>query len=148
MTRRFAFAGLILLLLGSLATPVAAARASVDRIRNIDTVLAVAMPEDFPIASLMRATCTFVIRVERPDGSATETEICQLSDEPVMIPAFQGTAPDRAFRNSGGACLWMSDYWFAAQGSTVFASSFRYVVTPSGRVRATSTYPADPLVCE
>jgi hypothetical protein len=148
MTRRLAFATIIVLLSASLATPVAAARASVDRIEDLDTVLAVAMPDDFPIASLMRATCTFVIRVERPDGSATETQICQLSDEPVMIPAFQGAPPDRAFRNAGGACIWQSDYWFAADGSTVMASSFRYVVTPSGRVRATSHYPAEPLVCE
>ena len=148
MTRRFALATMILLLGASLATPVTAGRASVDRFEDVHSVLAVAMPDDFPIASLMRATCTFVMRVERPDGSATETQVCQLSDEPVMIPDFQGTAPDRAFRLSGGACAWTSDYWFTVDGSVVMASSFRYVVTPSGRIRATSTYPADPLVCE
>jgi hypothetical protein len=72
----------------------AAAKASVDRIENVDSVLAVATPEDFPVASLMRAECAWVQRVELPDGSATESQACDLSDEPVMIPEFQGSPPN------------------------------------------------------
>jgi hypothetical protein len=126
----------------------AAAKASVDRIENVDSVLAVATPEDFPVASLMRAECAWVQRVELPDGSATESQACDLSDEPVMIPAFQGSPPTRAFHNSTGPCQWTSDYWLAKDGSVVFASSVSYVVTPSGEVHARSWYPAEPLVCE
>jgi hypothetical protein len=130
------------------ASPVSAERASVDRIENFDTVLAVAFPDNFPLGSLMRAECSFLVRVERPDGSAIETQVCTLSDEPVMVPAFQGTPPEQAFRLDGGPCTWTSDYWWNVADSPVYADSFSYVVTPSGAVRATSTYPAVPLACE
>ena len=129
------------------ASPVAAGGAKVDRIAGFDTVLAVAMPEDFPIASLMRAHCSKLIRVERPDGSATEVQDCQLSDEPVMIPAFQGVPPTSAFIVEGGACQWTSDYWFNTQGIDVLAETFNYTVTPSGHVHVRSEYPAEPLAC-
>jgi hypothetical protein len=130
------------------ASPVSAERASVDRIEDFDTVLAVAFPDTFPLGSLMRAECSFLVRVERPDGSAAETQICTLSDEPVMVPEFQGAPPDQAFRLDGGPCTWTSDYWWNVADSPVYADSFSYVVTPAGAVRATSTYPAVPLVCE
>jgi hypothetical protein len=129
------------------SSPVAAG-GSVGVVRNFDTVLAVARPVDFPVASLMRARCAFVVRVERPDGSARETQVCELSDEPVMIPDFQGTPPTEAFIDESGACVWHSDYWASTDGSDVMASSVRIVVTPSGKVMATSTYPAEPLVCD
>jgi hypothetical protein len=140
----------MVLLAGScvgIASPVAAGGGSVEIIRDFDTVLAVARPVDFPVASLMRARCAFVVRVERPDGSARETQVCELSDEPVMIPQFQGAPPTRAFIDEAGACVWHSDYWAYRDGSDVLASSVRIVVTPSGQVMATSTYPAEPLVC-
>ncbi len=130
------------------ASPVSATRASVDVIENLDTVLAVAMPDDFPLGSLMRADCSRLVRVERPDGSAVETQTCTLSAEPVMVPTFQGVPPEQAFRLSGGSCTWTSDYWWNVAGSPVYADSFSYVVTPAGTVRATSTYPAIPLSCE
>jgi hypothetical protein len=130
------------------ASPVAAGGASVDIIRGFDSVVAVARPADFPVASLMRAHCAFVVRVERPDGSARETQVCELSDERVMIPAFQGVPPTNAFIDEGGACVWHSDYWAYKAGTDVLASSYRIVVTPSGQVMATSIYPAEPLVCE
>jgi hypothetical protein len=147
MARRLLALAVVVIVWALVAAPAVGARASVDRVENFDTVLAVAFPEDFPIASLMRADCAFVVRVEHPDGSARETEVCALSDEPVMIPAFQGTPPDRAFHFGGGACIWTSDYWFAVANTPVFAESFSYVVTPSGQVRITSTYPASPLRC-
>lgn len=139
---------LSLLLVGAVVTaPVAAGRATTDRISDISTVLAVSFGENFPLASLMRANCAFVHRVERPDGSARESMTCDLSDEPVMIPAFQGTPPDRAVVYGGGACTWTSDYWWNKADRPVYADSFRVVVTPAGKVHATSTYPAEPLSC-
>lgn len=142
----------MIVILGVLATvtagPVAAGGAQVDRIAAFDTVLAVAMPEDFPIASLMRAHCSKLIRIERPDGSATEIQDCQLSDEPVMIPAFQGVPPSQAFIVDGAACQWFSDYWGNTQGTSVLAERFTYTVTPSGHVHVESEYPAEPLACE
>jgi hypothetical protein len=142
----------MMVLLGVLASaavsPVAANGAKVDRLEQFETVLAVAMPDDFPVASLMRADCSSLIRIERPDGSATEIQDCQLSDRPVMIPAFQGQAPDQAFVTAFGPCLWHSDYWFYVAGLDVLAESIHYTVTPSGHVHAISEYPAQPLQCE
>lgn len=135
------------LILGG-AAPVSAGSGWVDRIDDVDTVLAVRFDDDFPIASLMRATCDWAQFVRLPDGSGTETLRCHLSNEPVMIPEFQGEAPDAAFVHGGGACLWTSDYWFARDGSIIMASAFDYVVTPSGQIRITADYPAKPLDCE
>ena len=73
---------------------------------------------------------------------------CQLTDNPVMIPEFQGSAPARAFHNGGGPCEWVSDYWFAKNVTDVFAASYSYIVTPSGHVTAHAEYPAVPLTCE
>jgi hypothetical protein len=143
---------LMIVLFGALAagttTPVAAHAATVDRLTNIPTVLAVRMDEDFPIASLMRATCTSLIRVERPDGSSIEVQDCLLSDEPVMIPAFQGVPPSQAFLLEIGPCAWHSDYWFTVAGLDVLAARVRLTVTPSGHVHVRSEYPAAPLTCE
>ncbi len=147
-SRSFGLAGVLAFAFGVMSVVPAAAGASVDRIENVDTVLAVASPDDFPIGSLMRAECAWVQRTERPDGSATELMVCDLSDEPVMIPEFQGSPPERVFRNSGGECDWFSDYWFAKDGTDVVAERYSYVVTPSGKVVARSWYPAEPLVCE
>lgn len=119
-----------------------------DRIEDVDTVVIVAMPDNFPVGSVMRADCAFVQRVEFPDGSARETQQCTLSDEPVMIPENQGSPPAAAFRHRTGPCEWVSDYWYAKNGTTVYATSSRLVVSPAGTVYATSTYPAEPLVCE
>jgi hypothetical protein len=147
MWKRVSMIALLGVLVSAAASPVAAKGAKVDRLENIETVLAVAMPDDFPIGSLMRATCSSLVRVERPDGSATEIQDCQLNTNPVMIPEFQGVPPKRAFVNTGGACLWFSDYWFNVAGTDVLAESFDYVVTPSGHVHARSEYPAEPLTC-
>lgn len=135
------FAGLII------ALPANAGGAFVDRIDNVDSILAVAFPDNYPVGSIMRAECAFVQRVQLPDGSATETLSCDLSDEPVMVPELQGSPPTSALNYGGGSCEWMSEYWFAKTGATVFAESYRVVVTPAGKVHATSTYPADPLDC-
>jgi hypothetical protein len=129
-------------------SPVAAGGGSTQRIEDFGSVLAVRFDADFPLGSLMRLDCDWLVRVEHRDGSAIETMRCTLSDDPVMIPEFQGSPPDSAFLHGGGACLWTSEYWWSVIGAPVYAASFSYVVTPSGEVRATSTYPADPLTCE
>lgn len=129
------------------ASPASAEGASVTRIENVRSVLAVALPDDFPLRSFMRVECSLLVRVERPDGSAVETQACTLSDEPVMIPERQGVPPDRSFRLSGGPCMWTSDYWWETADMPMYSDSFSYVVTPSGRVHVTSTYPAVPLAC-
>lgn len=148
MWKRVSMIALMGVLASVAAIPVVAAGAKVDRIGNFETVLAVAMPDDFPVASLMRADCSRLIRVERPDGSATEIMDCQLNSNPVMISEFQGSPPSKAFVHVGPACQWFSDYWFNTAGIDVLAESVRYTVTPSGRVHARSEYPADPLICE
>ena len=130
------------------ATAAFAGGASTDRVENFGSVVAVALPDNFPVGSLMRADCSFVERVQRPDGSAKETLVCDLSDEPVMVEAFQGEPPGRAFIDAGGECIWSSDYWWNTNETEVYADSFRVVVTPSGKVHATSTYPAELLVCD
>jgi hypothetical protein len=129
-------------------SPVAATGGSVERLSNVGSVLAVALPVDFPVASLMRANCSSLIRIERSDGSALEIQDCLLSDEPVMIQAFQGAPPSSSFVNEGGPCIWSSDYWFTVAGTDLAALRFRYTVTPSGHVHVRSEYPAEPLACE
>ena len=147
--RRFAAVTLALSAILVAALPVAAAKpATVDRVEGIDTVLAVRSDDDFPVGSLMRATCGSSQFLTRPDGSGVETMHCRLSSAPVMIPEFQGATPARTFKLRGGACVWTSDYWFTKNGSIVLAESFSYTVTPSGRVNVKAEYPVEPLVCE
>ena len=148
MSRRVPILSSVALMASLLCAPVAVGGASVDRIESFGTVLAVAFPESFPIGSLMRADCDWLTRVEHPDGSAEETMHCTLSDEPVMIPEFQGSPPLQAFRFSGGACTWTSDYWWTVIDAPVYAESFSYVVTPSGQVQTRASFPAEPLSCD
>lgn len=148
MTKRFVALALASGLLIGAAAPVSAGGAWVDRIEDVDTVLAVRFEEDFPLASLMRATCEWTQFVQHPDGSGVESLRCQLSDEPVMIPAFQGEPPRTAFVHGVDPCLWTSDYWLYRDESIVMAAAVHTVVTPSGHVTITAYYPAEPLVCE
>lgn len=147
MSRRFAPLLIAAFLAATLSSPAAAGGATVDRVENFGSVIAVAFGEDFPVASLMRADCEFAVRVHLPDGTARETMACQLSSDPVMIPEFQGVPPDRAVIYGGGACVWTSDYSWNTGGGELYADSFRVVVTPGGRVTAWSTYPSEPLDC-
>lgn len=140
------FAGLSVLILPG----VVLADGHVDVLENAPTVVPVVHPPttpDFPVASLSRADCEAIVRIEAEDGSAQEFMSCQLSDEPVMVPEFQGTAPESAIVDVGGECIWTSDYWYTKDGSEPMASAFELTVTPSGRVFAWSSYPAEPLVC-
>ena len=136
-----------LILVGGLAASAQAGGAWVDRVEGFQTVVAVAPIEGPPIGALMRADCSFAQLVQRPDGSSREILECRLSDEPVNVPEFQGTPPATAFTDSGGPCIWQSDYWAAKEGSTVYAESFEVTVTPSGRVTGKADYPETPLDC-
>ena len=72
-------------LLAGMLPGVAAADGHVDVIEDVPTVVAVvdeATTPDFPVASLSRADCDVVVRVEAEDGSSQEWMSCTLSDEP------------------------------------------------------------------
>jgi hypothetical protein len=101
------------------------------------TVVPVAFADNPAGVELMFAECDFVLRVERPDGSAVETQTCHLT-EPFFD--FPGTPPERAFTNTA-ECIWESDYWLNQPGSpVVVADSARLTVTPSGKVSVTTMY--------
>jgi hypothetical protein len=137
------------LLVAVIAAPVAAQEPQV--VENVPTVVAVVDPDTtpgFPAGGLMRANCAVVVRGTPDDGSATEWMACELTEEPVMIPENQGSPPTTTVTYGGGPCIWISDYIGASEGTEVLAEAFEVTVTPSGRVFAWSTYPAQPLECE
>ena len=135
----------VLLALGVIA-PAMASGAVTDRIDGpFVTVVATAYADNPFGFELMFAECDFVQRVELPDGSAKETQSCELTGPFVEFP---GTPPDQAFRDVADECEWASDYWTVTDGSTVVASSYSLTVTPSGQVHVTSTYAPDPLTLE
>ena len=128
----------------------AAADGHIEVLEDVATVVVVKDPAttpDFPVASLSRADCAVLVRVVNEDGSAEELQSCTLSDEPVMIPENQGTAPEATITDAGGECIWSSDYHFTMDESDVKASAFEVTFTPSGRVFAWASYPAEPLDC-
>ena len=88
--------------------------------------------------------CDWVQRVVHNDGSATETQQCQLTDPFVVFP---GIAPETAFINIGPPCIWQSDYFLTTTGEVVLAETGRLIVTPSGQVHVKTHYPAEPLDC-
>lgn len=149
MTRRIAsLLGFLLLSLAAVA-PATAGGGSVQRLEGLSTVVAVAFPDDFPVASLMRADCAWLQRVERADGSAVETMSCRLvTAPPLMFPENQGVPPKSAFIDAGGACTWTSDYWWTVADVPVYADSYRIVITPAGVVHVRAKYPATPLTCD
>lgn len=150
MNRRFAIGSLAAALSVMMLASVASADGHVDVIEDFPTVVSVVDPAatpDFPVGSLSRADCDVLVRIQAEDGSAEEWMSCQLSDEPVMVPEFQGMAPEDPIVDAGGECIWTSDYWYTNDGSEVKASAFELTVTPSGRVFAWSSYPAEPLDC-
>lgn len=132
------------------ALPAGAGGATKETIRDFETVVAVAYADnDFGVL-LMFADCAFLHRVEFPDGSAKETQSCQVTGPfDVFGDEFAGELPTKAFVDGGGECIWFSDYWINADPSVeIFATRYKSVVTPSGQVRATSHYAADPLTPE
>lgn len=144
-TRRGALLlGLALLATVITAVPAAfASGATADRVEGpFETVVPVADADNDFGVELMFAECAFVKRVERPDGSATETQACELTGP---FFEFPGTVPDRPYRHMAGVCAWSSDYWGHITGNLVLAEGVRISVTPSGNVHITATYPAEPI---
>jgi len=126
--------------------PVLAGGATTDRIDGPFVSVVPTAHADTPIGvELMFAECGVLQRVEHPDGSAHETQSCQLTGP---FFDFPGTVPDKAFNDVAGECVWGSDYWRLTDSSTVIASSYHLTVTPSGSVHITSRYAADPLTVE
>ena len=150
MRKRLMF-GLLASSLLLVALPgVASADGHVEVLEDVATVVVVKDPvatPNFPVGSLSRADCPVLVRVVAEDGSSEEFMSCTLSDEPVMIPENQGTAPETTILDAGGECIWSSDYHFTLDESDVKASAFEVAITPSGRVSAWSSYPAEPLDC-
>lgn len=125
----------------------ASAEAVVDRVGPFTTVVPVAFDDPTPDnpegVALMFAECDFVQRVEKPDGSAVETQHCHLTDP---FPDFPGTPPKRALARTFGECAWFSDYFLTTtpEAEPVTAEKVRLTVTPSGNVNVTSFYATDP----
>jgi len=149
MKRLFVPLALALLTVGAGAGTVSAGKPKVDLIRNFPSVLAVRPPTspDFPLASLMRVNCRWLARFVKLNGTSIETQKCVLSDEPVMIPEFQGVVPDRRVHYRTGPCTWHSDYWWYTNESDVMALWAQVLVTPRGEVFVTSAYSRKPLDC-
>jgi hypothetical protein len=126
------------------AAAATAGGATTDQVRDIETAFFV----DNDQTMIANAVCKFVKRVEKPDGSAKETQNCDVTGL-VTFPGFSpiGGALPRAFVATIDGCEWVSDYFLNTDGSEVWAESGFSTVTPSGKVNITSFYPADPLVC-
>ena len=121
----------------------------VDYVLDFPTVVSVVPADtpDFPVASLMNAECAFAMWIPESDGSAKEWLACTLSDEPIQPAEQQGVPPSAVISDSGGECIWRSDYWYETDRSQVVASAYGLTVTPDGQVFGWSTYPAEPLEC-
>lgn len=135
----------VLALVVGMSASAAFAGASVERVEGpFETVVPVAFADNPAGVELMFAECDFVQRVEKPDGTAVETQHCRLT---VPFIEFPGVPPTRAFNPPPGACLWFSDYFLQTNGESVAAESVRLTVTPSGNVNVTTRYPTEPLQC-
>lgn len=126
-----------------------AQNAGVGYVLGFPSVVSVVDPAtpDFPMGALMNADCAYAIRIPADDGSATEWLACTLSDEPLIPPEQQGVPPSEVLTQTGGKCIWRSDYWYETDQTEVLASSYSLVITPDGQVYGRSTYPAEPLDC-
>lgn len=143
---RFFLLASVLALVVALAAPATAGGASTDQVTDVETALIVS--SDDGIYAL--ADCKFVKRVEKPDGSAKETQKCEvtglfnLADDTPFVGELQ-----HAYHETFGECSWVSDYWIATVGGAladlVVADGGQSTVTPSGKVTVKSTYPADPI---
>jgi hypothetical protein len=121
----------------------------VDYVLDFATVVSVVPADvpDFPLASLMNADCAFALHIVADDGSAREWLACTLSDEPLQPAEQQGVPPTEVITETGGECVWRSDYWYETDRSQVIASAYGLTVSPDGQVFGWSTYPAEPLDC-
>lgn len=145
-------AALLAATLGAILSPTVAVAQDqqIEVLEDIETVLAVAETSspDFPVGSLMRADCPFLVRIEAEDGSSQEFASCMLSNAPLEVPENQESVPTEPFMESGGECIWTSDYAWVTSDTPVFASEFETVALPSGRVHIWAAFPAEPLECD
>ncbi len=120
-----------------------------DVVLDFDTVVSVVRPEnpDFPVASLMNADCAFALWVPADDGSAREWLACTLNETPMDVAEYQGVPPAETITETGGECIWRSDYWYQTDRRQIAASAYELTVTPGGQVFGWSDYPAEPLDC-
>ena len=147
--RRFTILVAVLLLGALTALPAVGGGAKVDTIRDFSSVVAVADADNELGVLLMNMHCDFLKRVELADGSAKETMSCQITDSDGLDP-FGGTIPTTTYKNSGGECVWFSDYWsnHPTEPQEIYGSSYSQQVSPSGKVHATIRYQAEPLTAE
>ncbi len=142
-TSRVTVLSLVVALVIGVSASAALAKGSVDRFEGpFVTVVPVAFADNPAGVELMFAECDFVQRVEKPDGSSVETQLCQLT-----IPFFEfpGMPPERAFNAPGGSCVWFSDYFIqTGHPDPPTADSVRLTVTPSGEVSVTTKYGPNP----
>jgi hypothetical protein len=145
--KRLAVLMAVLLLSSTAALPALGTGASVKTIRDFPTVVSLGFADNDFGVGLMEAWCDFLTRVERPDGTATETMSCQITGE--WLPGFEADEiPIGAWIDAGGECIWYSDYFAQTTGEAIFGSSYMEVVTPSGEVHVTIEYDSDPPTAE
>ena len=146
-TSRVTVLSLVLALVIGVSASAALAKGSVDRVEGpFLTVVPVAFADNPAGVELMFAECDFVQRVEKPDGSSVETQLCQLTDP---FFEFPGMPPERAFNAPASApCVWFSDYFIQTEpeGDTPSADRVRLTVTPSGKVNVTTMYGPNPTL--
>jgi hypothetical protein len=98
-------------------------------------------------AWLMRVWCDRALWIEYADGTYEERIACMLTDDPVEPPEAQGVPPTETLVLSGGACEWVSEYWYLTDESEVWASGWALMVHPDGEVLGSSQYDAEAVDC-
>lgn len=103
--------------------------------------------------------CKELKRSEKKDGTAKETQQCELTgtfyvidydlNEFVLCAEAECGPPEGKFNMTGGPCEWWSDYWYLQEESVdVLADGWELSISKKGKVHATSTYPAVPIDCD
>ena len=95
----------------------------------------------------MRAWCDRALWIEYADGTYEERIACTLTDDPVEPPEAQGVPPSETLVLSGGACEWISEYWYLTDESEIWASGWTLMVHPDGEVLGLSRYDTEAIDC-
>ncbi len=110
-------------------------------------------PSQLPVSEeqegawLMRAWCDRALWIEYADGTYEERIACTLTDDPVEPPEAQGVPPSETLVLSGGACEWISEYWYLTDESEIWASGWTLMVHPDGEVLGLSRYDTEAIDC-
>ncbi len=122
---------------------------SVRFVEDFDSIVVVGVGDNDIGVLLASMQCTFIKRVVHPDGSATETQHCMITGPFLDFgPEYAGDVPDATYVDSGGECLWESDYWLGTTGESISANRYTSVAMPSGNVYVKAEYRADLLTGE